>query len=158
MTYKWLSCALVLLAGSVSAPVRAQSTDRTAVLATVQRLFDGMRTRDSAVIVSALDSAGTIISVTDSTPPSMRVTPVMTFATRFAHRGDTAVTERIFDPRVQIDGPIAQVWAYFTVHVGKTFLQCGTDAFTLAKSADGWKITHTIFSRRTRGCSHTDLP
>jgi hypothetical protein len=29
------------------------------------------------------------------------------------------VTERIFDPHVQIDGPIAQVWAYFTVHVGK---------------------------------------
>lgn len=115
-----------------------------------------MRTRDSAVIMSALDSAGTIISVTDSTPPSQRTTPVPVFATRFAHRGDTVVTERIFDPHVQIDGPIAQVWAYFTVHVGKTFLQCGTDAFTLAKSTDGWKITHTAFSRRTRGCSHTE--
>ena len=68
------------------------------------------------------------------------------------------MTERIFEPDVRLDGPIAQVWAYFTVHVGQAFLQCGTDAFTLVKAGDAWRITHTTFSRRTRGCTHTEPP
>jgi hypothetical protein len=123
----------------VASLAHAQSSDRATVLATVQRLFDGMRTRDSALIASALDSS------------------VTAFVARFARRADT-VTERIFEPDVRIDGPIAQVWAYFTVHVGQAFLQCGTDAFTLAKADDTWKITHTTFSRRTRGCTHTEPP
>jgi hypothetical protein len=152
------SGALGIAASLVASFAHAQSAaDRSAVLGTVQRLFDGMRTRDSALIASALDSSGVIESVNDSAPPSVRVTPVTVFVARFAHRADT-VTERIFAPDVRLDGPVAQVWAYFTVHVGQTFLQCGTDAFTLAKTRDAWKITHTAFSRRTRGCTHTEPP
>jgi hypothetical protein len=151
------SAALGITTCLVASLAHAQSSDRATVLATVQRLFDGMRTRDSALIASALDSSGTIESVNDSTPPTVHVTPVTVFVARFAHRADT-VTERIFDPDVRIDGPVAQVWAYFTVHVGQTFLQCGTDAFTLAKAGDTWRITHTTFSRRTRGCTHTEPP
>lgn len=55
-----MSVALVVCAAS---PVRAQDAERTAVLATVQKLFTGMRTRDTAAIIEAFDSTARMVGV-----------------------------------------------------------------------------------------------
>jgi len=61
--------------------------------------------------------------------------------------------ERLMDYKVQIDGNLAHVWTPYEFWVNGEFSHCGANAFTLAKSDDGWKIIHLIDSRRRASCN-----
>ena len=156
MRARW---SLLVLAALAMAPrlSSAQDAERANVLATVQKVFDAMRTRDTALLFSAFDSSARLMSVnTRATPPAIRLTPTAQFAAAIlrAPAGDVW-NERIYDPEVRIDGNIAQVWAYFTFHRNATFSHCGVDAFMLAKVGATWKITQLADTQRTEGCTHT---
>ncbi|HKW40685.1 MAG TPA: nuclear transport factor 2 family protein [Gemmatimonadales bacterium] len=137
--------------------VRAQDPERTAVLATVQKVFDGMRTRDTLLIQQAFDTSGRLLRVAGGAAPSVRGISASRFAgiVRGAKEGDVW-NERIFDPEVRVDGNIAQVWAYYTFHLNATFTHCGTDAFMLLKLGDTWRITQLIDTERQQGCTHSE--
>jgi len=60
--------------------------------------------------------------------------------------------ERLLDYNVQIDGNLAHVWTPYEFWFNDVFSHCGANAFTLAKTDDGWKIVHLIDSRRKNGC------
>lgn len=60
--------------------------------------------------------------------------------------------ERLLDYRVQIDGNLAHVWTPYEFWLNGNFSHCGANAFTLAKTDDGWKIVHLIDSRRRASC------
>jgi hypothetical protein len=148
---------LALLAAMVAVPsvVFAQDAERASVLATVQKVFDAMRTRDTALLFQAFDSTARLVSVnTRATPPAVRLVPPAQFgaALQRAPAGDVW-NERIYDPEVRIDGNIAQVWAYYTFHRNATFSHCGVDAFMLAKVGATWKITQLADTQRTEGCT-----
>jgi hypothetical protein len=138
----------------------AQDADRTAVLATVQKVFDAMRTRDTALLSQAFDSTAKLVGVSTRGPsPAVSLTAPSQFGASIARapQGDVW-NERIFDPDVKIDGDVAQVWAYYTFHRNATFSHCGVDAFMLVKVGSAWKITQLADSRRTQGCTHTEPP
>ncbi len=61
--------------------------------------------------------------------------------------------ERLLDYIVQIDGNLAHVWTPYEFWFNDVFSHCGANAFTLAKTDDGWKITHLIDSRRKKKCN-----
>lgn len=146
--------ALVVLCAP---PVRAQDSERSAVLATVQKVFDAMRTRDTALLRQAFDSSARLVGVAARGTPMVRLTAPSAFGAAIASApaGDVW-NERIYDPEVRIDGDVAQVWAYYTFHRNKTFSHCGVDAFMLLKVGSEWKITQLADSRRTTGCTHTE--
>ncbi len=147
--------AVFLVAGALS-PVHAQDTDRAAVLATVQKLFTGMRTRDTALIAQAFDSTARLVGVSRD-GSRLSLTPPSRFAAGVAGAPAGNVwNERIFDPEVRIDGDLAQVWAYYTFHLNGKFSHCGVDAFMLRKVGGVWKITQLADSRRNEGCTHTE--
>lgn len=151
-----LLAVLALLIGAV--PARAQDADRAAVLATVQKVFDAMRTRDTSLLRQAFDSSARLAGVsTRGGPATVRLTAPASFGVAIASApaGDVW-NERIYDPEVRIDGDVAQVWAYYTFHRNKTFSHCGVDAFMLLKVGSEWKITQLADSRRTTGCTHTE--
>jgi hypothetical protein len=138
----------------------AQDADRAAILATVQRVFDAMRTRDTALLSQAFDSTGRLVGVNGrGGTPVVGLTSPSSFGASIARApaGDVW-NERIFDPEVKIDGNVAQVWAYYTFHRNGTFTHCGIDAFMLVKVGTVWKITQLADSRRTQGCTHTEPP
>lgn len=60
--------------------------------------------------------------------------------------------ERLLSYTVQIDGNLAHVWTPYEFWFNGAFSHCGANAFTLARSNDGWKIVHLIDSRRNKGC------
>jgi hypothetical protein len=68
--------------------------------------------------------------------------------------------ERMWDPEVRIDGPVATVWAPYDFYSATEFSHCGTDAFQLAKTADGWKVAMISYtSQAPPTCSmHPDGP
>jgi hypothetical protein len=143
------------LAGSN--PARAQDADRAAVLATVQKVFQAMRTRDTALLTQAFDTSARLVGVaTRNGPASVRLLRPTAFGAAIASAPPGDVwNERIFDPEVRIDGDVAQVWAYYTFHRNNDFSHCGVDAFMLLKVGTEWKITQLADSRRTTGCTHT---
>lgn len=148
---------LVMLGTAAAAPARAQEADRDAVLATVQKVFQAMRTRDTALLTQAFDSSARLVGVTARGTPTVRLLLPSAFgaAIASAHAGDVW-NERIWDPEVRIDGDVAQIWAYYTFHLNTTFSHCGVDAFMLLKVGSEWKITQLADSRRTSGCTHTN--
>jgi putative lumazine-binding protein len=135
----------------------AQDADRAAILATVQKVFDAMRTRDTALLLQAFDTSARLVGVSNRGTPGVRLTTPSQFGAAItrAPAGDVW-NERIFDPEVRIDGEVAQVWAYFTFHRNATFTHCGVDAFMLVKVAGTWKITQLADSNRQQGCTHTE--
>ena len=140
------------------APLRAQDADRAAVLATVQKVFDAMRTRDTALLRQAFDTSARLAGVsTRGAAPSVQLMTPARFGAAFTSAPAGSVwNERIYDPEVRIDGDLAQVWAYYTFHLNDKFSHCGVDAFMLLKVGGEWKITHLADSRRTTGCTHTE--
>ena len=147
--------ALVPLLACAPMMTRARNDDQAAVVATVQRLFDALEARDSVAgmatfhpSATVLVIAGTPATVTQTTPAALVGSIVRSTAGTFK--------ERIFDTEVRIDGDVAQLWAYFTVHIGKVFNRCGTDAMTLVRVGGAWKISHASFTRRTEGCRHNE--
>ena len=150
----------LVLASALLAPTnsaRAQDADRAAILTTVQKVFDAMRTRDTVLLASAFDTSARLVAVSTRGTPAVSLITVAQFGAAIsrAPAGDVW-NERIFEPDVRIDGPVAQVWAYYTFHRNAAFSHCGVDAFMLLRVGAEWKITQLSDSRRTQGCSHTE--
>jgi hypothetical protein len=135
----------------------AQTSDRDAILATVQKVFDAMRTRDTVLLAQAFDTTARLAGVSNRGTPTVNLTSPAQFGAAIlrAPAGDVW-NERIYEPEVKVDGPVAQVWAYYTFHRNATFSHCGVDAFMLLKVGGAWKITQLADSRRTEGCTHTE--
>jgi hypothetical protein len=147
--------ALTVLAVGLPPLARAQDRDKAAVIATVQRLFDALEARDSVAGIATFHSSATVLVVAGSPSIVRQTTPAALIGT-IARDTTGTFKERLFDTEVRIDGDLAQLWAYFTVHIGKVFNRCGTDAMTLVREAGVWKITHASFTRRTAGCKHSE--
>ena len=146
---------LFVVAAGIPRIAAAQAGDREAIIATVQKVFDAMRTRDTALLSQAFDSTARLVGVSNRGTPSVSLTAPSQFGAAIARApaGDVW-NERIYDPEVRIDGNVAQVWAYYTFHRNATFSHCGVDAFMLVKVGSTWKITQLADSRRTEGCTH----
>jgi hypothetical protein len=153
-----LFCIALALIIPSSRTLAQPDTDRAAVLATVQKVFDAMRTRDTVLLLSAADTSARLVGVRErpGTPAGVTLTTLSQFGAAIVRAPTGQVwNERIYDPEVRIDGTVAQVWAYYTFHMNDTFSHCGTDAFMLARVGTEWKITQLSDSRRTTGCTHT---
>ena len=68
--------------------------------------------------------------------------------------------ERMWDPEVRVDGPVATLWAPYDFYRGTEFSHCGTDAFQLAKTGGIWKVVLVSYTvQRPPDCStHPEGP
>ena len=74
-----------------------------------------------------------------------RVTKGSDFIARIVADGP-ALLERMWEPEVRIDGPIATVWAPYDFHQGGEFSHCGIDAVQLVRGDAGWSILSVIYT------------
>jgi len=147
-----LLVALTLAAAGAPDAAAAQQADEAEVIAVAQKLFDGMRARDTALIRSVFDPAGRLIGLTRD--GAVRAESPDGFIRAVASAKAGAVwNERIWDTEVRVDGNIAQLWAKYDFHLNDTFSHCGIDAFQMARTAAGWKIVQIADTRRTTGCT-----
>ena len=101
-----------------------------------------MESRDGDALRASMLEEGHFVSVNES-------------RTRWTLRDDFAASladaarpyhERIWDPEVRIDGPVASVWAPYDFYLGAEFSHCGTDAFLLAKTPEGWRVSAVSYT------------
>ena len=135
--------------------------DEQEVLAVVQRLFDAMRTKDTAAMRQVFDSQAVLVGMRpgrDSTPPHVQRITAAEFAAFVARDKRADWTERAFNPQVRVSGTLATVWAEYDFHFGQTFSHCGVDAVQLLKTAQGWRIMSIADTFVQEGCASRPAP
>ena len=135
------------------APAQAQSTPDTseaqgAVLAVVDQLFDGMRAGDSTAVRAVFDDGARMQSIgQEEGAPTLRTGSVDRFVEAVGRPHDAVWDERIWDPVVQIDGPMAMAWTPYAFYLGDTLSHCGVNAFHLIRRGDDWKVFYLVDTR-----------
>jgi hypothetical protein len=143
---------LAILGAIPAARAQAQS-DEDAVRTVVNKMFDGMRTRDTALMRSTIVPSTVLERVT---PTGLGdPIPMGRFIDRVGQGTGSGGDEQIAKPKVEVDGGLASLWAYYTYTPGgQTKVDhCGVDAFLLRKGSDGWKIFHISDTSRNEGCT-----
>lgn len=127
--------------------------DERAVIATMNRLFDAMRMRDTAAIRSLTHpDLHTFIPGGTDAAPTVRSTSLDAFIAQVGAATDR-LDEKPIDPEVRVDGRLASVWTSYDFLIGSDFSHCGTDAFHFVKGADGWVITGLAYTIQRENCS-----
>jgi len=141
-------------------PARGAAGDREDILAVVQRLFDGMRTRDTALMRSAFLPGARLFGMRRRQSGETVVQQIteQQFAEFVARDTRAAWTERAFDAEVRVDGTLATVWAAYDFHFGSEFSHCGVDAVQLLKTPDGWKIVSIADTFQRTDCPARPAP
>lgn len=128
------------------------SPEQREVLAVIERLFDGMRARDTAMMRSTFAPGARLAGTqTRDGVTSLSVIEIDRWMASVA-RATQVLDERLVDPEVRIDANLASVWVGYSLYVGERFSHCGYDSFQLARLPEGWKIVHVMDTRRTEGC------
>ena len=151
------SGSLLGVASGVEAQsVEAQGDEKRAVIKAAQAVFDAMEALDPEAFRDSMVPEGFLLAVGfETTRRSTRDE----FATRLADQ-TRPMYERMWDPEVRVDGPVATLWAPYDFYSGAEFSHCGTDAFQLAKSPRGWKVVLISYTvRMPPDCNtHPDGP
>src|SRR4051794_16645640 len=140
---------------SIHAPAAAQanSAEGKAALAVVNRLFDAMRTGDSAGVRATFhpEAQFATAAVKDGSP-LVHFDSIAPFLRAVGTPHPDVWDERVSNIVVHVDGPLAVVWADYAFYLGDKFSHCGVDAFQLARSGDTWQIVSIIDTRRKQDC------
>ena len=144
---------LVAALAACASPLAAQSQEAD-VMTVVNRLFDGMRAGDSAMVRSTFHSTMTTASifVNRQGEPVIRTGMPDEFVKAVGTPHDKEWDERIWDPAVHIDGRMATAWTPYAFYLGGDLSHCGVNAFQLFDGKDGWKIIRITDTRRREGC------
>jgi uncharacterized protein DUF4440 len=149
--------ATVLVAVAIASllaatPARAQSDER-AIVATVTKFLDGIRTRDTSLMRSTVVPGATFVRVGGPTALSA-ASAIDGIIERTGKGTGPGNDERIENPKVQIEEQLASLLAYFTLtRPGETRIDaCGVNMFLLRQGPDGWKIFQIAATSRTEGC------
>jgi 2-iminobutanoate/2-iminopropanoate deaminase len=136
---------------------RAQAPDeRAAVLRVVQRLFDGMRAGDSAMVRSTFHPEVQLAtSVVRQGNAVVEIDTLDSFIRAVGTPHTEVWDERLSNTSVLVDGTLASVWTDYSFYLGDKFSHCGVDAFQLGKSGSEWRIVALADTRRRQGCPET---
>jgi hypothetical protein len=144
--------ALIVASASVPAGVAAQSPEHDAAYAVVTRLFDNMRTRDTASMRAAFVPGASLQSVEAS--GQVRAVPIDAWIGSVASAPSGVVLdERLGTPVLQLSGNLASIWVDYWFFVGDQFSHCGVDAFILARASSTWRIVAIADTRQREGCA-----
>jgi Putative lumazine-binding len=142
---------LILLFAGI---ILAASPEETQVTAAVQHLFDAMAAHDANAIRAAFIKDARLVALRPD--GTAGVTEAETFATRIGS-ATAGYLERMWEPKVLIRGPIAQVWALYDFHRDGKFDHCGIDSVSLLKVEGAWKIASISYTSETANCPASPL-
>ena len=147
-----LASAMIVLSAGTGRAQALQSPEAAAVLAVVNRIFDGMKEADSAKVRTAFAPGARFVSVgTRAYPDSVVYQAVDGWLAGIAG-SNKAWEEKIKNVRITVDGNIASAWMDYTFHLNGALRHCGVDSIEFVKVKGEWKITQLADTRRTTGC------
>lgn len=132
-------------------------SEEEAVRRVVERLFEGMRQGDSAMVHSTMMNEVQLYTAARNKKgePILHQGSLQSFLNAVGTPHDEIWDEPIWDTEIRVEGHLAQAWTKYAFYLGKQFSHCGVDAFHLFKTENGWKIFHLTDTRKKEGC---DIP
>ncbi|WP_221389873.1 nuclear transport factor 2 family protein [Dyadobacter sp. NIV53] len=132
----------------------AQKQD-SKIRAVVDKLFDGMKAGDSAMIRSVFMNDNAFSTISKNSRDSVTVRSdgnADGFIKAVGTPHNEIWDERIYNVKISVDGPMAIVWAPYKFYRGETFSHCGVNVFTMIETTTGWKIREITDTRRKTDC------
>lgn len=126
---------------------RPPAAQETEILAAFQLLFDALESGDEALLRSIVDPS--VVMHSSETRDGVTTFGSATLdglATRITSSA-VPLIERMWDPVVMVNGPLATVWTPYDFYVGDTFSHCGVDAANLLDTEAGWRIVALSWTR-----------
>ena len=147
--------ASILAFTFAAVPAHGQATAEAEAVAVVRKLFDAMRQVDSTAARALFHAKARLISTTvrDGAPVVQIQETVNGFIQTVGRPRSEVWDERIFNEKVNVDGPLASVWTGYVFYRGTTLSHCRVDHFLLLREGGAWKILELSDTRRTEGCS-----
>ena len=163
LTFVLATMAIVVSPGRATAQATSQATssrraDSTAALAAAQNLLAAISTRDAMRARPLMLPGAQLVSVND--PASATTGPRMqtdsAFLATLAAPGPKYL-ERMWEPTLFLQGPIAIIHAPYDFHIDGVFSHCGVDTFTLEKAQGAWRVSHIAYTVQRTGCAPSPL-
>lgn len=134
----------------ISCVVFSQTSEEQLIKATVNGLFEGMKTSDSVKITNAFSKTAILQTITKS--GAVKNENIKDFAISISKAEKQSLDERITFSNILIDGDLASVWTPYEFYYQGKFSHCGVNSFQLVKSNTEWKIQYIIDTRRKDNC------
>lgn len=122
----------------------ASVDESAAVLEAVETVLEAITTADGELARTVVLPYAHIASVTEG---GLRVLSGEEFSSGISDPEQHFV-ERMWDPVVRVDGPVATVWATYDFYVDGEFSHCGVDTFQLARVGGDWKVVSLVYNTR----------
>ncbi|MEX2473399.1 MAG: hypothetical protein WEA34_14515 [Gemmatimonadota bacterium] len=130
-----------------SAAQAPSASERDAILAPLQGLFDALEAGDAELLRSVV-APGTLMSFTETRDGTTTLgTATLDQLAERITSSPVPLIERMWDPVVRVDGPLATIWTPYDFYAGSELSHCGIDAATLLLSEDGWRIVGLSWTR-----------
>ena len=144
---------ILLTIVNISLIANAQTAEDS-VKAAVNKLFEGMKNGDAALIKSAFADSAILQTISNNKAGVTKVTtdPVNEFADFVGQQKKGDADERITFDVVKVDANLAIVWAPYKFYYKGTFSHCGVNSFQLVRFNGEWKIQYLIDTRRKTNC------
>ena len=128
----------------------SQTSEEGLVKATVNQLFNGVKTSDSILIKKSFHKNAVLQTITKTSEVKNESIDDFVLSISKAEKG--SLDERISFSNVLIDGNLASAWTLYEFYYKGQFSHCGVNSFQLVKSNNEWKIQYIIDTRRKDNC------
>jgi len=129
------------------AAYRPTAEQEAEAIATLQALFDALETGDAELLRSVTDPSVVMhFSETRDGTTTFGSASLDGLAERITS-SEVPLIERMWDPVVVVNGPLATIWTPYDFYAGETFSHCGVDAANLLAGPDGWRIVALSWTR-----------
>lgn len=138
---------ILLFFALISFKSQAQNQE---IKSTITTFFEGFHSRDSAKIKSVCSDNMILQSIAESpNENSLSEESLSEFYHSIATiPKEIKFSEKILSYSIQVDGPMAVVWAPYEFYKNGILSHTGVNVFTLFKKDDSWKIIYIIDTRR----------
>lgn len=128
----------------------SQTSEEDLVKASINGLFDGMKTSDSTKINKAFSKTAILQTITKN--GNVKNENIKDFAISISKAEKGSLDEKINFSNILIDENLASVWTPYEFYYQGKFSHCGVNSFQLVKSNNEWKIQYIIDTRRKDNC------
>lgn len=132
-----------------------QHAEEKAIESVIEKLFEGMRKGDSAMVHGVFTSTVSLATISvdkAKKPVILRESSISDFLDAVGKPHKEVWNEEIWGLSIKVDDNFAQAWCDYAFYIDHTLSHCGVDAFQLFKSNAGWKIFHLADTRRKEPC------
>lgn len=136
-----------------------RAKDSVAVVKVAYDIIQAINTRDPVLGRAAMLPGSRFARVLDPEEPSSppRYQSDSAFVAFLGTTTGPRNLERIWDPKVFIQGTVALVHAPYDFYRDGVFSHCGVDTYTMLKVEGIWRLSHSAYTVQTRNCPKSPL-